>query len=117
MSELVNPMQRCHFIRITALVLSLSVTSLTAADWTNKIPDSTRVALEKPEQFELLSLDPGRYRNRRPNEELHGWRILGSTMVTNTEARNDLVTALKKSVQESKGLSAHCFNPRHGIRV
>ena len=103
---------------IAALALALIATSLTAADiLPNRIPDSARIALEKAERFELLSLDPGRYRNRRPTEEFHGFRILGSMLVTNAEIRNDLVTALKKSVEESKGLSAYCFNPRHGISV
>lgn len=115
--ELTNTMQRYHFIRIAALFLSLSATSLAAAEWTNKIPDSARVALEKAEQFELLSLDPERHQNRRPKEEFRGWRILGSMMVTNTGVRSDLVTALRKNVEENKNMVARCFHPRHGIRV
>jgi len=73
--------------------------------------------LENAERFELLSLDPERYQNRRPKEEFHMWRILGTMVITNAEIRNDLVTALNKSVKESRGLAAGCFNPRHGIRV
>ena len=38
-------------------------------------------------------------------------------IVTNADVRNGLVTALKKSVEESRGQSAYCFNPRHGISV
>jgi hypothetical protein len=73
--------------------------------------------LEKPEQFELLSLDPSRFEKRRPKEEFHCWRILGSMTVKDRESQNELVTALKKCVVESKRLVAGCFNPRHGIRV
>jgi hypothetical protein len=112
-----NPMHKVRLIQITAVVLSLCATSLLAADATNKIPDSARVALEKAEQFELLSLDPERHQNRWPKYEFHGWRILGSMMIKDAEARNDLVTALKKSVEENNNMVARCFNPRHGIRV
>jgi|KBSMisStandDraft_5_1062788.scaffolds.fasta_scaffold204423_2 hypothetical protein len=110
-------MHRSRLIQITALILSLSAISVTAGDWTNKIPDSARIALEKPEQFELLSLDPNRYPNHRPKEEFHGWRILGSMTVKDAESQNELVTALKKCVEENKGMAKSCFNPRHGIRV
>jgi hypothetical protein len=112
-----NAMHGGRFIQVMVLVLSLCATSLTAADWTNKIPDLARVALEKAEKFELLSLDPEPHRNRWPNYEFHAWRILGSMMVTNAEVRYDLVAALKKSVEENKNIGSSCFNPRHGIRV
>lgn len=38
-------------------------------------------------------------------------------MVTNANIRNDLVTALKRSVEENTNMVARCFSPRHGIRV
>ncbi len=105
-----------RFILIAVLGLSLTAAA-TAADSTNKIPDSALTALENAEQFELLSLDPDYHGKHRLNEEFQGWRILGSITVKDAEVRNELVTALKKSAQESKGFIANCFNPRHGVRV
>jgi hypothetical protein len=112
-----NTLPTERLVLVIILALSLTARPLTAVESTNQIPNSARVALEKSEQFELLSIDPDIYSNRRPNEEFQGHRILGSMMVTNAEVRSELVTALKKSVEESKGAVANCFNPRHGIRV
>jgi len=106
-----------RLVQVITLALALTAASLIAAERTNQIPDSARATLEKSERFELLSIDPNIYPNRKPKEEFQGWRILGSMMVTNAKVRNELVTALKKSVEESKGGVANCFNPRHGIRV
>jgi hypothetical protein len=112
-----NTIAHYGFIVIAVLGLSYTSASVKAADLTNKIPEAVRTALENAERFELLSLNPNAQPNQRPNEQFHGWRILGSTVVKDAETRNDLVTALKKGVEENKGMAANCFNPRHGIRV
>jgi hypothetical protein len=85
-----------------------------AAD--NKIPADLLAALEKAEEFELLSLDP-KEPDEKPKDGFHGWRVLGKTAVTDAETRKKLVAAFKKGATDSDGTVAACFIPRHGIRV
>jgi hypothetical protein len=106
-----------YLILIEVLGLSFTAASVEAADWTNRIPETLWRALENPKHFELLSLDPDYHEQHRPRDEFHDFRILGSMTVSDAETRSNLVAALKKSAQESKGFIANCFNPRHGIRV
>jgi hypothetical protein len=81
-----------------------------------KIPEWARAALEKADQFELLSLDPDR-RQEKPKDDFHGWKVLGRTQVKDADTRKKLVAALKKGVGANDGAVANCFNPRHGIRA
>jgi hypothetical protein len=99
-------------VLFTLLALLLASASVSA----DTIPDELQTILEKGEQFELLSLSPG-YRQVKPEDAFHGWKVLGKTTVKDTEARKKLVAAFKKGVEENKGIVAACFNPRHGIRV
>jgi hypothetical protein len=82
----------------------------------NKIPDQAGEILEKASQFELLSIGHGPT-PKNPTEDFHGWPVIGKTTVKDPDTRNRLVAALDKGVEENKGDSMKCFNPRHGIRV
>src|SRR5829696_4569024 len=82
----------------------------------NKIPEGARAALEEADRFELLSVVPDRQPDR-PEDDFHGWTVLGRTPVTDADTRSALVTALKKGAGENDGIAANCFNPRHGIRA
>src|SRR5262249_28902120 len=81
-----------------------------------KIADAAAQALAKAEQVELFSLDPN-FRKEPPQDSLHGWKILGKTTVKDGRTLKSLRAALLKSVEESDGIAAVCFNPRHAIRV
>jgi hypothetical protein len=96
-----------------ALVIGLSAQ---VAGQENKIPDQARAILEKASQFELLSIghDP---LPKKPAEDFRGWPVIGKTTIKDPNTRKRLVAALKKGVEENKGDSMKCFNPRHGIRV
>ena len=96
-----------------AVVIGLSA-QVTAQD--NKIPDQAREILEKASQFELLSIGHGPS-TKKPAEDFRGWTVIGKTTVEDPDTRNRLVAALEKGVEENKGDSMKCFNPRHGIRV
>jgi hypothetical protein len=98
------------------LALFMVSAFVSAADKDNKIPDELQAILEKAEQFELLSLSPDRPQEK-PRDAFHDWKILGKTTVKDAEARQKLVAAFKKGVEDNKGIAAACFNPRHGIRV
>jgi len=98
---------------LVALVIGLSA-QVAAQD--NKIPDPAREILEKASQFELLSIGHGPS-TKKPAEDFRGWPVIGKTTVEDPDTRNRLVAALEKGVEENKGDSMKCFNPRHGIRV
>jgi hypothetical protein len=96
-----------------ALVIGLSSEG---AGRENKIPDQAVAVLKKATQFELLSISPDPFQKNSP-EEFQGWPVIGKTTVKDPNTRKRLVAALEKGVEENKGDSMKCFNPRHGIRV
>ena len=103
-------------LAFSLLVLFAVFPAAWAADKENKIPDDLRAALEKADQFELLSLSPDEPKEK-PKDGFHGWQVLGKTTVQDAETRKRLLAALEKGVADNKGVVARCFNPRHGIRV
>jgi|GEM_PF-1129113 len=82
----------------------------------DKVPEHLLTLLEKADQFELLSLNPERSKEKAA-DDFHGYKVLGKTTVKDAEVRKKLVAALKKGVEDNDGAAAGCFNPRHGIRV
>jgi hypothetical protein len=96
-----------------AIVIGLSAQ---VAGQENNIPDRAREILEKASQFELLSIGHGASQ-KKPAADFHGWPVIGKTTVEDSNTRNRLVAALEKGVEENKGDSMKCFNPRHGIRA
>jgi hypothetical protein len=106
---------------VRQMLLSLPVAvvigfSAQVAGQENKIPDQAREILEKANQLELLSIGHGPS-PKNPTDDFHGWPVIGKTRVEDSKTRNRLVAALEKGVEENKGDSMKCFNPRHGIRV
>jgi hypothetical protein len=105
-------------IRILAIATALIVacTGCSADNkgpaYHNEIPGSAKAALEKADQFELLSVDPAQNKGN-----FHGFRVLGRTQVKDADTRKKLVAAFEKGVEENDGGAGMCFNPRHGIRV
>jgi len=106
---------------IRQMIFSLPVAiaigfSAQASRQDNKIPDQARVILEKATQFELLSIGYGPS-SKNPPEDFHGWRVIGKTTIKDPDTRKRLVAAMEKGVEENKGDSMKCFDPRHGVRV
>ena len=102
----------------TYTVFSLVVLALpfTASCAEPKIPPSALEALTKSKTFELYSLNP-QEPPPKDGDKFHDWQILGSTKL-DAEKAKVLVTALQAGVAEnSDGIVAVCFHPRHGIRV
>jgi len=93
---------------------------LTAQDFRsedrNEIPAAAGAILEQADHFELLSLDP-RSQLTVVDGDFHGFRLLGTAVIKDTETRQKLVSAFKNAIAEKPGAIAACFNPRHGIRV
>ena len=81
-----------------------------------EIPADAKAALEKATEWELYSLDPSRLKEP-PEDNFHGWKVLGKTTVKDAETRKKLLAALDKGAKDNDGTVAGCFNPRHGIRV
>jgi hypothetical protein len=95
----------------TTLLVGCGVTSAGS-----KMPASAKAVLEQADQFELLSIDPHRPQEK-PQDDFHGWKVLGRIQIKDAETRNKLLAALKKGVNDNDGIAAACFDPRHGIRV
>jgi hypothetical protein len=85
-----------------------------AAD--NKLPAEAVEILTKPDQFELLSLDPAPDKMDTTKEGFHDYKVLGKTQVKDADTRKELFTSLTKGMEKVETVAA-CFNPRHGIRA
>lgn len=74
--------------------------------------------VEKGRVF-LYSLDPTGGIGYSVNNDrvFHGFTILGKGEITAPDDKRILVQAFAKGIRDSKGTSANCFNPRHGLRV
>jgi len=82
----------------------------------NVIPAAAAAILEQADHFELLSLNP-HYPCEAAEGDYHGYRVLGTAVITDAKTRKKLVSAFKRAVAENQDYIAACFNPRHGIRV
>lgn len=90
----------------------------------NRIPADVLAALEKGQTLELISLDHARpvaakegEVKQDDGETLHGWKVLGNTVLKDAKDRGKLLAALQTGVRESDGTAAKCFNPRHALRA
>ncbi|MGO8901097.1 MAG: hypothetical protein ACLQU5_22485 [Isosphaeraceae bacterium] len=96
----------------------VSVDQTSAADAfgeLHSIPADAKAILENADDFELLSLNPN-HLNVKPKEDFHGYEVLGKKAIAKADCKQ-LVDAFEQAVAEKKTLPAHCFIPRHGIRV
>ena len=101
------------------LSLSIAIVICLSAQNTrqkNRIPDPARTILENADQFELISIGHGPSPTN-PENAFQGWPVLGKTTINDPNTRKRLIAALEKGVEENKGDTMKCFNPRHGIRV
>jgi hypothetical protein len=64
-------------------------------------------------ELELISLEPHGAGDAR--ERLHGWRVLGHTMVRGDEVR-ELAVMIAANVALANS-TANCFEPRHAVRL
>lgn len=99
---------------LAALVL-LALTSACAEPWIEDLPEPSRFVLQDPEVFEILALDPGGF--GMVEDGFHGYEVLGRAPLEDPGDRARLVALLEQGVNESDGMVAACFNPRHGIRT
>lgn len=83
----------------------------------DKIPADAVAALNEAPGWELFSLNPCIEEDPEDASRFHGWKILGSTQITNTTTRQNLMQSLEESVAANPGIVAACFSPRHGLRV
>jgi hypothetical protein len=86
----------------------------------NVFSASTLKALEQGDRFVLLSLNPKNINGweeqvARPKSSFHYYEVLGKVEIQDPKERIELLQALFKGMADSRGISAACFNPRHGI--
>ncbi len=88
----------------------------------NTIPKNVRELLNAAESLELISLDPDAEKLDEGEKErgyFQRWKILGSTVVKDRDARDELVKTIVNGVPDkaSELEVALCFIPRHGLRA
>lgn len=80
-------------------------------------PGDAHWILKVPDQLELMTLDPDLERFDAKNAvAMHGYPILGTTRISDSATRDQLIKGLFGSLQPEGPRSA-CFNPRHAIRA
>jgi hypothetical protein len=109
-------MTRYMFAFVVVVATAQAVVQPTIASPPHEIPAKAKAILEGAEEFELLSIDPVKP-SKDAKDAFHGWKVLGKKNIEKVEIRKELIVAFEKGVEEHKGGPAHCFNPRHGIRV
>lgn len=79
----------------------------------------SRSPAKPPEALTLYALNPmkGNHSDSPRKGYLHGYRILGASEITEPQRRAELMSALQRSIDESTGETAKCFNPRHGLHL
>lgn len=99
------------------LMLVIGALALPACAAEPEIPAGVLKALKESKTFELYSLNPN-VEDEPDDTNYHGWKILGKTSIDDAKTRASLIAALQKGVADnSEGLVAACFLPRHGIRL
>lgn len=88
----------------------------------NKLPDEAAEALKSGVKFILFSLEPPMTREEaneelKPEQNHHGFKILGSTELADAGTKNTAISTLTDAVRNSDGGSAMCFSPRHSLRA
>lgn len=107
-------MKYWKWILICALAAAQSCVTSAAMAGTNMLPPEVLRALNAPEKATLYSIDPVRSGFLRPT--FHGYRILGSARLTGKQQRI-AIWEFESAVSNWNGITAECFNPRHGLRV
>jgi hypothetical protein len=115
-------MPRTSKLILIALAVAVGAMAVGIAVYHGKrLPTDVESILRATDQFELLSLYPYRRGGADESNEVthfHGYRILGKTIVTDAEKRDEFISALNRGIEKSKGtMSAACFDPRHGIHA
>lgn len=99
-------------VRCAALLLAALAAAPALA-----LPPETRKLLDSADSVELLSLDPKPFPPDAKNRGFHGYKELGRVKLAKKAGREAVLKALYRGIDDSKGLVAGCFNPRHGIRA
>jgi len=105
-------------VKVTSLALPfalLALAPLATADDKNKMAPDVAAVLEKADEFEVLSLDPMKLKEK-PKDDFHGYKVLGKTTVKKDD-KKAILDALHAGLKASDGSVADCFNPRHGLRA
>lgn len=96
--------------------ITLFLVALLAGCSTKRLPLELQTALREANSLQLHSLDPTPTSRDRKGP-FQGWQDLGSTDVSATAVRTQLLDAFDNGIADSDGSVAMCFNPRHGLRA
>jgi hypothetical protein len=83
----------------------------------NRLPTEAEALLRGAASIELLALDPLHLPAGATGEQLHGYAITGHATLNDTDKCQQIANLILRGIRESEGMSAACFNPRHGLRI
>jgi hypothetical protein len=81
----------------------------------NKLPEEVEKAIRSPQEAFLYSIEPPQLRRTTP-DTFHGYQMHGRMKLEAGDQKFALET-LRSAVASWEGVSALCFNPRHGLRL
>jgi hypothetical protein len=94
-----------------------NIFSLDPMPW-EEMPDPFGSPAPKSGESDKKSPEPKEPKRKvSPEQEFHGYPILGQTKVALTDQLKTVISTIDESGRHWTGGVAACFNPRHGIRV
>lgn len=104
-------------MKLPMAILWLLVAPIFAVQAENSptLPPDAANALHRATNVVLYSLEPMELTTNRPN--LYSFEILGQTKLDGRQARTAIAAFETATAQGAKYVGAHCFSPRHALRV
>jgi len=100
---------------VSALLLLVAVVIPVQAA-PDELPEDAAKAVHAPTNIVLYSLEPWELPTAK-DKTFHGVKVLGQITLENRQART-AITAFETAIAQGHGYTgAHCFDPRHAIRV
>lgn len=82
------------------------------------IPEAQAKIFQEADTWTLVATDPRAPNvDEIPEENFHGYRILGQVDVSDVDLRAELVRELNAGIRANDGRVAACFDPRHALRA
>jgi hypothetical protein len=79
---------------------------------------AAKETLTGAKEIELLSLDPSEKKTEQDKDTFHGWKVLGSTKITDEATRKKLTREIETAIDGTRqNDKKQCFIPRHGLRA
>src|SRR5437879_8153151 len=94
-------MHRVSSVSILIAFLIIPASAGCSGQKANKLPSAAKSILEKTDQIELFSLDPGLGEGHTPPKgDYFGWKVLGKTVIDNADTKESVISAVERGMGE-----------------